>query len=317
MSESELLQQLSAERAALAASQSARVAAIAVSPRRSVSAIAWRPGLFVSAAEALAGADQVHIRAGAAGAGTGEAVGEVLAADPATDVAVIRCTALQGMPIPVMRSDALRLAESVLLIGHGWHGPMACFASISMAAEAWRSRRGGHIDQRIEIAAPPDERLEGAAIVDMAGRLVAMAVAGAHGRTLGIPASTVERVLAAVVQRGYLPRPYLGLRLQRLWLDAAAAARFGRHARRIPVVAGVDPDSPAAVAGLEPGDLIETVDDHPVHDIDTLRQALSGPSLPRTLTLGIRRGGLPQQRTLTPIERAPIESAPTERAQRD
>jgi S1-C subfamily serine protease len=52
-----------------------------------------------------------------------------------------------------------------------------------------------------------------------------------------------------VEQHGYLPRPYLGLRLQHLWLDEATRERWGRANRAIAAVAGVEAGSPADKAG--------------------------------------------------------------------
>ena len=175
-----------------------------------------------------------------------------------------------------------------------------CIASVG---SAWRSRRGGQIDQRLEFDVRVDERCEGALVSDVHGRRAAMLVRGPHGRALGIPAVTIERVLDGVQQHGHLRRPYLGLRLQPLWLDGATAERFERRSVCLPVVAGVDDDSPAARSALQPGDLINTIDDQEIVGIDGLRDILTASQVGQSVRVGIRRGGQAQVHSMVVAER--------------
>lgn len=224
-------------------------------------------------------------------------VGEVVACDLTTDVAVIR---MDGHPAPNLSfREELRLGESVIIAGRHTHGPLVSWGVVSVAGPGWRSRRGGDIAQRIEIAARLDDHLEGALIADAAGRIAAMLVPGPRGRALGIPASTIEGVLQSIERHGYLRRPYLGIRLQTLWIDSTVAARFGRHSRRTPVVVGVEVGSPAAAAGLEPGDLLETIGGREVDGVDGVMRALVRAPVGSTTELGFRRGGELQTRSLT------------------
>jgi len=126
-----------------------------------------------------------------------------------------------------------------------------------------------------------------------------MLVPGPRGRLLGIPAATIDRIVAAVEQHGYLPRPYLGLRLQPLWLDAATRARWGRSARSMAAVAGVEPDSPADAAGVAPGDLLEAIDGVAFDDVEGLAAQVAQVVPGRVLELRLRRGGQPQTVPIT------------------
>jgi S1-C subfamily serine protease len=306
MPESPLLQQLSEERATLADALVPRIVAVAVGRRRSVSAIRWRGEYLITAAEPLAGIESIawHSPYGAE-ADAGPQRAEIIAADPSTDVAVIRTNgSTQGTtaPAPILR-DALKLGETVAIVGCDARGVLLKWSTVSVAGAAWRSRRGGQIAQRLEFDAALDPRFEGALIADAAGRVAAMQVTGPYGRSLGIPAQTVERVLRTVEQHGHLPRPYLGLRLQTLWLDAPTAAHLGRRAARIPVITGVDADSPAARAGVQLGDLIETIGDKEVDGVDAILQALTDATPGSSLVLRLRRGGKVEIRTLSVVER--------------
>ncbi|TLY77452.1 MAG: serine protease [Gammaproteobacteria bacterium] len=170
---------------------------------------------------------------------------------------------------------------------------LAIWGSVRLAGPGWRSRRGGEIAQRLELDARFDPGLEGAAVIDMQGAVVAMAVPGALRRVIGIPAQTVEQIVSAVERHGRLPKPYIGLRLQSLWLDEPTRAHLGRTARRIAVVGGVDAGSPAAQAQMELGDLLLGVDGRPLEGADSLAQRIADVRPGQVVALEVLRGGKP------------------------
>jgi len=296
MNASSCLQQVSADREALVDSLVSRTVGVAVSRHRVLSGIHWRGGYVITAAETLGGADRVRVAWPGSGAEASEEA-EIVASDLTTDVAIIRTSGSGASDITTR--EGLRLGESVVIIGRDADGPLASWGMVSVAGPGWRSMRGGDIAQRIEIAARLDDRFEGALVADTAGRAAAMLVAGPRGRALGIPAATIERVLQSTERHGYLPRPYLGVRLQTLWIDSTAATRFGRRSRRAPVIAAVETGSPAADAGLEPGDLIETIAGREVEGVGGVMRALAGISVGSPIEMGLRRGGELQIRSLT------------------
>jgi len=295
-----VLQQWSQERSRLAAALAPRTVAIALGPHRSVSGIRWRGAYIVTAAEALAGSDEVTLVSEGA-----ETRVPVIACDLATDVALLRISDDQTHDAPIggvaaaVNDNALEAGAGVIIVGRGRRGARVGFGTVRVAGPAWRSRRGGEIAQRLEFEAALDRQFEGALVADLAGVPKAMLVPGPRGRLLGIPAVTVDRIVAAVEQHGYLPRPYLGLRLQPLWLDAATRARWGRSARSMAAVAGVDPDSPADAAGVAPGDLLEAIDGVAIDDVEELAAQLAQAVPGRMLQLRLRRGGQPQTLPIT------------------
>ena len=301
MNATNVLQQWSQERSQLAAALAPRTVAIAVGPHRSVSGIRWRGSYIVTAAEALSGSDEVTLLSE-----RGETRAPVIACDLATDVALLRISGddqLYDAPtgsVAATASDAtLEAGAGVIIVGRGRRGPRVGFGTVRVAGPAWRSRRGGDIAQRLEFEATLDSQFEGALVADLTGTPRAMLVPGPRGRLLGIPAATVDRIVAAVEQHGYLPRPYLGVRLQALWLDAATRARWGRSARSMAAVAGVEPESPADAAGVAPGDLLEAIDGVAIDDVEGLVAQLAQAVPGRVLELRLRRGGQPQTLPIT------------------
>ncbi len=297
MSAESLLKRISDERMALVRTALPKAAAIVLGRRRILSGIRWRDELIVTAAEAIGGAEHVDVRL------EGDEVGaEVAATDLTTDVAVVRIGASAGAPttpgtqIGAMAAaavDDVRVGESVAVVGRTLRGPAAVWGHVQLAGPAWSSRRGGKIDQRIELDVGFSPELEGAAIINMSGRVVAMAVPGVGHRVLGIPASTIESVLSQIDRFGRLPRPYLGIRLQPLWLDDETRARLGRKSRRIAAVGGVDPGSPAAEAHIELGDLLLRLDGEPAEGVTGLAQRIAGTRPGQSVALEVLRGGKP------------------------
>jgi S1-C subfamily serine protease len=316
MSAKSLLKQYSEERAALVQNALPRAVAVILGRRRVLSGIHWGGDLIITAAEAIGGAEHVDIRL------DGDELGaEVIATDLTTDVAILRAasgdtagapthesaaSATQGNPavtddgaanaaVKRVRSPApaLRVGETIAVVGRSLRGPTAIWGSVQLAGPPWSSRRGGRIDQRLELNVAFDPSFEGAAVIDMEGNIAAMAVPGPYDRVLGIPAATIETVVAKVEQFGHLPKPYIGIRLQPLWLDDATRTKLGRKSRGIAAVGGVDAGSPAAEAHIELGDLLLALNGEPAESVNGLAQRIASTNPGQTVALEVLRGGKP------------------------
>jgi S1-C subfamily serine protease len=284
-------------RARVVSSVEPSIASIAIGRSRYLSGIAWDKEYVLTAAEPIAGADTASVNFGAA-----QSTAEVVATDLTTDVAVLR---VPGHTAPALKPSARAQGAGsiVALVGRGARGPCAAWGGIALAGPAWRSRRGGALARRLEFDVRFTQGLEGAAAVDAAGGLIAMAVSGAGGRVLGIPSETLQRVLTLVDQHGHVPQPYLGLRLQPLWLDEAAASSFGGGASGTAVIAGIDPNSPAAGADVALGDLLLGIDGQRLTGIPAVAAHLASAAPGATLTLDVLRAGTPRSAEIRVGER--------------
>jgi S1-C subfamily serine protease len=190
-------------------------------------------------------------------------------------------------------ASLLRVGETIAVVGRTLRGPIALWGAVQLAGPAWSSRRGGKIDQRIELDVGFDPSFEGAAVIDTSGNIVAMAVPGPYHRVLGIPTATIESVVAKVDQFGHLPKPYIGIRLQPLWLDDDTRTKLGRKARGIAAVGGIDAGSPAEKAHIELGDLLLTLDGQPAESVNDMARRIASATPGQTITLEVLRGGKP------------------------
>jgi S1-C subfamily serine protease len=286
MSAKSLLKQYSEERAALVQNALPKAVAVILGRRRVLSGIHWGSDLVITAAEAIGGAEHVDIRLDG-----DELDAEVIATDLTTDVAILRAAG-GDTPRP-SPAPALRVGETIAVVGRTLRGPSAIWGSVQLAGPAWSSRRGGRIDQRLELDVAFDPSFEGGAVIDMEGNIAAMAVPGPYDRVLGIPVATIETVVAKVEQFGHLPKPYIGIRLQPLWLDDATRTKLGRKSRGIAAVGGVDAGSPAAEAHIELGDLLLALNGEPAESVNGLAQRIASTNPGQTVALEVLRGGKP------------------------
>jgi S1-C subfamily serine protease len=329
MATNSLLKQYSDERAALIQNAVPKAVAIILGRRRALSGILWRHDLVVTAAEAIGGVEQVAVRledddmedqviatdlttdiaivllGGARARASAAAPASTTASASAAAATSAKASTLAPAPAqaptsaprltanPTSPARLLRVGETIAVVGRTPHGPTAIWGTVQLAGPAWNSRRGGTIDQRIELDVSFDPSFEGAAVIDTSGNVVAMAVPGPYHRVLGIPTATIDAVVTKMDQFGHLPKPYIGVRLQPLWLDDDTRTRLGRRSRGIAAVGGVDAGSPADQAHIELGDLLLTLDGEPAESVNAMARRIANATPGQTITLELLRGGKP------------------------
>jgi len=252
------------------------------------SGIVWDPETLVTAAERLHGADAVTIHTV-----HGAVPAEILACDLSVDVAVLKTKT--GAPgISAAKPASLAAGDDVLIAGRGASATTIVWSHAEQVGPAWRSRTGGELDRLIRLSPGLHPALEGGGAFDLEGRLCAMAVRGPRHQTLGIPSETIERLVSTVLQHGYLPQPYLGVRLQAVTLDNGTDAV---------IVVGVEPGSPAASANVLLGDIIASIAGRSIENALDLKIALARIPLGSSIDMQLYRGGDRLDATVTVRER--------------
>ena len=283
------LTQFSDGLAGLVADASRAVVGIEGARHWPLSGLHWRPGLVVTAEEAIERDEGITVVLPDGRSGSAVVAGR----DPTTDIALLRIAA-EGVST-VAKGDAagLRAGHLVLAVGRHETGPVASLGIAAVAGAAWQSRRGGTIDRLIRLDLDLSPAGEGGALIDMGGAVLGMTVPGPRRRTLAIPASTIDRIVDQLLEKGYIARGYLGAGLTPVRQGAGAGV----------LVTSLDDQGPAARAGLLIGDIVTAWGGEAVGNMRGVLRRLTPESVGRTVDLGLTRGGTPLTLTVAIGER--------------
>jgi serine protease Do len=254
----------------------------------------WRPasGVVAAAGMVLTNAHNVHgetVSVTFDGGRTAE--GSVVGVDGDGDLAVIRVDTT-GASALTWADAPPSVGDPVFAVAAGAGGTRVTLGFVTGLARDFRGPRGRRIRGSIEHTAPMAPGSSGSALVDGEGRLVGLntnRVGG--GFYLAIPADAALRERMTALGRGDAPeRPRLGV-----GLAPAGSARRMRRAVGLPereglLVREVVPESVAATAGIEVGDLLVSVSGSPLRDADDLSDALGAAGAGGALELGVVRG---------------------------
>jgi len=255
--------------------------------RGTSSGFLWRPGLAVTAEEALEADEDVTITR----PDGSEVAATLVGRDPSTDIALLRLEEQPLEEIAFSPTDALRAGQPILAAGRQPEGLIAALGIVALAGGPWRSLRGGLIDRRLYLDLRLDFQAEGGVALDTSGRIIGMTVLGPRGRVLVIPSETIGRVAPQLLDKGHISRGYLGLGLQPVHLDKAAADTAGLAELRGLIVISVDEDGPGHSAGIRQGDILVRWNTEPIPSVRHIYRLLGPESVGQSVDLGILRAG--------------------------
>jgi len=262
-------------------------------------------GLVVTNNHVIDGADQVKITL----ADKREFQVDIVLKDPRTDLAVLRVKdGKERFPVlEFSNSDDLQVGDVVLAVGNPFGvGQTVTHGIVSAVARTQVGISDYQFFIQTDAAINPGN--SGGALVDMAGRMVGINTAifsrsgGSQGIGFAIPANMVRVVVASAKVGGTVKRPWLGANLQAVTPELSREFDLKRPAGA--VVTNVTASSPAARAGLKPGDVIVAVGDQPVDDPNAFNYRFVTHSLGGSVPLGIVRGGRETKITVA-LETAP------------
>ena len=119
---------------------------------------------------------------------------------------------------------------------------------------------------------------------------------GAEGLGFAIPSTTVKEIADQLIEQGYVSgRPTLGLTGE----TVSAFYQFYYHLPNGMYISEIDPQSEAARKGLEAGDILISVDDTRVSNMDELEALLSNYDVGDTVRIVIYRAGRQYSAQLT------------------
>jgi serine protease Do len=266
-------------------------------------------GYILSNNHVVEGADEIKV---ALVGGTEEHIAKVIGTDPQTDISVLKIEAKNLPPITMTDSDHLQVGDVVLAVGNPFNvGQTVTMGIVSATSRGFGSQILDYEDF-IQTDAAINMGNSGGALVDAEGRLVGINTAilsrtgGNVGIGFAIPINMARRVMDSIVQHGKVTRGYLGVFIQDV--TPAMAKEFELKERAGALVGGVPEDTPAAKAGLQPGDVITEFNGRKVPDSRQLRLWVSQTAPNTKATFKILRDG--KERTVsTTLGELPSEMA--------
>lgn len=266
--------------------------------RTGVSGTVWRDGLIVTAEHTIRDERELTIELPASGSSSATVIGR----DPSTDIALLR---LQGaLPTSAESADAtqLRVGHFVMAVGRRpQQGVVASHGIISALGGAWRTWRGGRIDQSFRLDLVPFTGFSGGPLIDVQGKAIGINTSGPRRSVLTIPAATVNRVVDQLLTKGRIARGFLGVALQAVKL--ANVPMSSSSATRGLLVVMVEPGGPADNGGITVGDIVLGVGERPLVDTGGLQEALDPEQVGKTLKVRVLRGGQVKDLAVTVAER--------------
>jgi serine protease Do len=217
---------------------------------------------------------------------------KLIGADPKTDLALLKIEAKKPLPsVDLGDSDKSRVGDWVLAIGN----PFGLGGTVTTGIISARSRdiHEGPFDDFLQIDASINQGNSGGPTFNMNGDVVGINTAifspsgGSVGIGFAIPSNLAKPILAELRSKGQVQRGWLGVEIQQVTPEIASA--IGLDEAKGALVASVQPDSPAAKANLQAGDVILTFNGTAVHEMRDLPRLVAETDANAKVDLGVLR----------------------------
>ena len=264
-------------------------------------------GLILTNAHVVEGADRVLVTL----KDGREFAGEVLGEDPLTDVAVIRVEASE-LPVAALGdAEQLRPGEWAIAIGN----PLGLDNTVTAGIISATGRSSSQIrvpDKRvrfIQTDAAINPGNSGGPLLNERGQVIGVNTAiigGAQGLGFAIPINTAQEIAQELIATGRVEHPYIGIQMRSLTPAVREVVNAESPSNRQIVVdsgvliLGVQQNSPAARAGLQPGDVITTLAGRSIESAETVQQIVQETDIGEPLALVLDRYGQRLELTLSP-----------------
>ena len=238
----------------------------------------------------------------------GETLGaDLVGRDPDTDLAVLRVSSDAPLPwITLADSRTLRVGQIAIAIGSPFGFQHSVSAGIvSALGRSLRSRSGRLMDDIIQTDAALNPGNSGGPLVSTRGDVIGINTAmipAAQGLCFAIPSNTASHVASKLIRDGRVRRSRIGVAGQSVRVPRAIARQQHLDTSSGVAVASVEPESPAAKAGLREGDVIVAYDGTAVAAVDDLQRVLTDEQVGKPAPVTILRDWQRREVMVTPVD---------------
>src|SRR6202521_2439990 len=234
----------------------------------------------------------------------------VLGVDPDTDLALLRADGVRDLRYASLgNSRGLRRGQLVVAIGNplGFESTVTA-GVVSALGRSIRSVSGRTIEDVIQTDAAINPGNSGGPLVSTAAEVIGIntaIISGAQGICFAVASNTAQFVLSEIIRHGYVRRAYIGVSGQTAPIPRRDPLSAGVDNKIGALLAQIEPDGPAAKAGLLPGDVVIRLDGVEVNGVDDLIRALDRDRIDRHLSRDVLRMAPLRAIDIHPIERKP------------
>ena len=277
------------------------VVAVHTERRGSSSGIVWRSGVIVTSEHALRRDEEIQVTLPNGRVASASLAGR----DPSTDIAVLKCAEASNAAPEFGDAAALKPGSLTLVVGRTRaSGPVAALGVVSLVAPDRRTWTGASIVPYIRLDVGLQPTAVGGAVIDAHGRTVGLATPRfARFGAIAVPASSINKITDILLQKGRIPRGYLGVGLQPVRLPDALRDKLQWNEKTAAIVMDVHPDGSADKAGIVIGDILISMAGQPVTGLEDVQSHLAGEAIGKTLPLKFVRGGAIQAGSIVVAER--------------
>jgi S1-C subfamily serine protease len=233
----------------------------------------------------------------------------ILGRDPDTDIAVLRAETSDRLPAARLgNSKLIKAGQIAIAIGNplGFESTVTA-GIVSAVGRSLRAQNGRLIGDVIQTDAALNPGNSGGPLVNSRAEVIGVNTAvimGAQGICFSVASNTAQHVITQILQHGRVRRARLGVAGDQVSLPQRLRVQLGLGQQAGVRVVEVQSGSPAQTAGLEPGDVIVSLDQETVTGIDDIARVLDGGKIGKRVSVRILRDA---QRILS------LELVPTER----
>ena len=266
---------------------------------------AAQEGLILTNAHVVAEADRVTVVLK-----NGQQLeGQVLGADALTDVAVVKIEAENLPQIELGNSEQLLPGQWVVAIGN----PLGLDNSVTVGIVSATGRSSAQVgipDQRvnfIQTDAAINPGNSGGPLLNLEGRVIGVntaIISGAQGLGFAIPIAIAERIAQQLITKGRADHAYLGIRM--VDLSPELRRQLSQQQSDLTItqdqgvlVVQVLPNSAAAQADLQPGDVITQIDEKTIVQTDQVQQVVEKSAPGDQLQVTVKRNNQIRQLAVT------------------
>lgn len=214
--------------------------------------------------------------------------------DPKTDIALLKVTSPKPLPaVTFGDSDKMKVGDWIVVIGN----PFGLGGTVTQGIISARARdiNSGPYDDYIQTDASINRGNSGGPMFNLQGEVIGISTAifspsgGSVGIGFAIPSAMAKNVVDQLKSSGKIRRGWLGVRIQNMTEEIAKSLNLPSTSGAL--VSSLTPDSPAAKAGVQPGDVILSFDGKQVGEMRRLPRMVAEAGINRSVPVKVWRNG--------------------------